>query len=238
MIPLIQILEDLTYGELAHTSLSGKLNQPKGINPSDYPIIIRHINSALADIYTRFSLKENEVILQQFDSITEYTLSSRYAVSTDDPNEPFKWILDSVETPFLDDISQVIAVYDGAGLPVPLNDVAQPNSVLMVNYNLMQIPYPVEGNVLALMYRAMHPRIDPTSDVSAVYVEIPLPLREPLMWYVASRVYGSKLGEDDRALSAEFLRRYNGRMDELQREGIYAFNDEQTDYKFTLGGWK
>lgn len=237
MILLSDFMEDLKYGELNGVSLSGGIDAPKEIVVADYPKIITHLNIGLTNLFSKFQLKENEVIIQQFDDVTEYVLNSKHAASNVTSQER-KWILDTPERPFQDDIIKITRAYDEEGNVIPVGDLNSPNAIFEVNYNTVQIPYPVGTNITSLIYRAKHPRINPnTPDLSSVELQVPEVFREALLWYVASRVHGASLDEASRARSVEYLQRYEARVAEVTRNGIFAQTDEDSNSAFARGGW-
>ena len=170
----------MTLEDLFETLALGELSQHKFgkggvIDLEDYPALISYTNRALTALHSRFPLQHKELLITQFDEITDYVLDPKYSISADDASVENKYIADSVEYPFLDDLLRVEAAFNGDGASKPLNDEYRSDSWYTPNPDTIQIPYPVEGNVAAIMYRANHAMIPTdTTDPSSVTINLPI----------------------------------------------------------------
>lgn len=153
---LSKLFKQLATGELSQVAISENGN----IQEDSYDAIVTHLNIGLTKLYTRFPLLEKEVVIQQFAHITLYTLSSQYAYTNDDSTEPYKYIIDSEENPFEDDVLRIEQAFDEGGVPISINDEFSSNRVIFTpSYDSVQIPLPEEENSIFITYRANHPEI-------------------------------------------------------------------------------
>ena len=95
---LQDIFDKLTFGELSQIGVSGN---GTGISQEDYPKLISHVNLGLTDLYTKFPLREREVVIQQYDEISFYELDITHAQSNTMPtsgrSNPFSFKYTSVK---------------------------------------------------------------------------------------------------------------------------------------------
>jgi hypothetical protein len=167
-----------------------------------------------------------------------YVLDSKFALSNIDSTEPVKYIIDSVERPFLDDVLQISAVYDESGIEMSVNDSTDCDSAFLPNYKTIQIPRPADDNTMFVVYRAQHPTIDDDFDnPSDVEVNIPGYAEEPLLTYIAARVHGSRLDMESQALSSELKARFDLQLGEIERVNLLHNTINDTNTKLGEGGW-
>ena len=212
---LNDIYEQLATGELSQH----KYGKSGAILPADYPALVSHINLALMELHKKFPINLKELQISQQSIINLYPLHSMYAVSTG-ANGATKYIIDTVEAPFLDDLIRIDAVYDDNGTIVPLNDESQVNSVFMAGYDTIQIPYAVDTANLFVLYRAEHERIFSTSDPLTTEVFLPSSLLEALMCYVAARCFSALNSPTSNATSSFYFGKFKMMCDEITDENI------------------
>ncbi|WAI96224.1 head to tail adaptor [Vibrio phage vB_VhaP_PG11] len=238
MLTLQDIFNDLEAGELAQFSFSAGLDEVNGIQPEDYPTLISHVNKALTALHVRFPLREREVTVQQYDELSFYLLDSKYSVLSTEPTDLPKYIIDTVERPFTDDILQIQAVYDEAGCKLPLNDDTACNGVWLTHYKTLQIPYPASDNTCFVLYRANHPAIAPDiTDPNLVQIDIPEYCIEPLLAYVAGRVYGRSMDQMQQSLSVGLMSKYEHMCTELEKFNVLHNNPNNTNTKLEQRGF-
>ena len=193
---LSDLFDQLAYGELSQLSMGGR--EGSGILESDYHLVVPHINLGLTELFKQFPLKQEEVFIQQYDHIQIYYLDSKYSErykpeiwvgEGTDPIDKY-YIMDSEHEPFNDNVLQVERVFNEDGQEYYFNDRNEPYSVLTPSYNSIQIPYPMNENVMNVIYRASHPKIELKGlDPDKQEVDLPLSHLEPLLLYVAARVH-------------------------------------------------
>lgn len=227
--------EQLALGELSQH----KLGKSGVITLADYPAVISHINRGLTALHSRFPLSHKELTLLQFDNITDYILDTKYSVSAADPTVAEKYIYDTAEKPFLDDLIRIDAAYDGQGCNVPINDEADIRSWFTPNNNTIQIPSPTAGVLVSVMYRANHAKIDRAlTDPSLVDLVIPQCLEAALGAFIASRAFIALGNQTSAQLSAFYSQLYESEIKQVKRLNLLQSSQNSSNYKFLLGGWK
>lgn len=232
---LSYIFEQLTYGELSQLSLGGSDNI--GIQPADYVGILPYINLALTELHKRFDLKLSEVIIQQYDELQLYTLHSDYAESNTESQEPYKYIMDSVYQPFVDDVLKIESVFNEDGEELFLND---PTAVWTINtpsFNVIQIPYPEKENTLLVTYRANHEIIYDSAIIDPANVEIKIPhtLLEALLLYIAHRKYANLHTDNDPEVN-NLLAKFEASCARVKALGLIN-DDNTTNTKLDENTW-
>jgi hypothetical protein len=235
---LLDILKDLTYGELSGLAIGNLIpgefdNEP---DPHEYEQVISYINLGLKEIYKRFFLRSRELDIQQHEEITTYKLSSDYAASNTASLIPLadRYILDTVDDPFLDDILKIEEIYDEEGTKLPMNDITEENSVYTPSYRMVQIPYPNNDATFSVQYRAAHPKIPVTLDTLPDDVEIELPnsLHAALLQYVGYRANLRSNSEK----SADYWQQFEKTCAHVENQGLEV-QGEPGDWRFDEHGW-
>jgi len=248
---LSDIFQQLQQGELSNLSMGNR--DERGIRPCDYNKILPHINLGLTELYKRFNLKNNEVVVQQYDHIQTYHLDSRYA-QTSIPNpitiplgglEISKYyIMDSIYQPFTDDVLRIEAIHNELGEELYINQDRSyykgSDKYWSVNtpaYNTIQVPYPENENQMIVTYRACHVPIvmDESSNLSRIHVPISQSYLEPLLMYVASRVY-TNLGTNEGNEGNNYTAKYEASMQRITELNLKN-NEDTFNIKLAENGW-
>lgn len=231
---LSELFEQLTHGELSQ--LDKATNEGLGITPESYPFIVAHVNMALTSLYKIFPLRMQEAIIQQEESIATYFLAKKFAVNGGS-NEPIKYLLDTVNAPFVDNVLRIDEVVNEAGDTILLNDVMEPTSIHTPNYNSILVPDPVQGELLSVLYRADHDPILVEGLIPNTYdLGIPNTLMEPLLFYIAFRAYASSPPIDGVSQSIGFLNKFEASIKRIKDLDLIN-EDEQPNRKFSDRGW-
>jgi hypothetical protein len=235
---LSSIFEQLSYGELSQLAIGGA--ETSGIVlSSDYPKLITHINLGLLELYKRFDLSRKEVFVQQYDEINLYYLDSRFAVTNTESPEPIKYIQDSVYRPFTDNVLRIEKVINECGSELYVNDDSKYWTVYTPDYNSIQVPWPDANNAMCITYRAS-PDVIPVVDVvpSEQEVNIPLSHLEPLLLYVASRIFASKpaLNNESNSKGMEYMSKYELSCKRIEDLNLVQ-NNNTTNMKLQNAGW-
>lgn len=235
---LLDILKDLTYGELADLHIGGLIpgesdNEP---DPHQYEQIIGYINMGLNELYKRFLLKTREIYVEQRAEVALYKLHSDYSfVNTASAiPEADRYIIDSVDAPFLDDILKIEEIYDEEGNKLPMNDYTEDLSVFTPSFNVIQVPYPQDNVTIAVQYRATHPKVvaDVNSEADQIEIELPNSLRDALLYFVGSRAHRATHTEK----SADYWQMYKKACDDVDMYGLEV-QGEPGDWRFDDKGW-
>lgn len=156
--------------------------------------IVEYINEGLLRLYTKFVLREKDVLIEMREGVTNYHLLKKYAYSNLDPEDPpasrcMPYILDLSHEKFEEDVIKVLAVYNSYNEKLPLNDLESLRSVFTPQHNVVQTANPIHGQALTIAYQASHPIVDVTEP--GCFIQLPPVLVPALLAYVASRVYGN-----------------------------------------------
>jgi len=232
---LVDLMDQLTAGELSQLSLGGI--DSIGIEECDYPKVIPHINLGLTALYTRFPIRKQEVIVQQYDHIQNYTLDSKYAESNTASTEKYKYVKDSVYEPFTNNILRIESVHNEDGQELFINDSEQYWAVHTKSYNVIHVPYPEQQNAMSVMYRADHDPIPVIgADPQTTEVNIPPGLLEALLFYIAARVY-SNLNTDGAITDGNnFMMKYEASCERAVVANIIN-KDNTLNTKLDKNGW-
>lgn len=238
LLTLHDIFHDFTSGEFAQLSIGGR---GKGkIEPEDYSLLIPHINLALIDLYTKFELRTRELQVDLKDWMSVYKLHSDFAYSS--PAEPVngypKYISDTPEHPFTDDIIRIEEAFNEDGSHVALNQPEVEGGIFTPRYDTIQVPQSIGGSTLFLVYRA-RPDLIPTDieDPSQVEIELPMSHRSALLYYVASRVFTSVTGQDTSAVGQEYRMKYMQEVTQIQQFNLNQENSSQLNKRIHNRGW-
>ncbi|RLC68216.1 MAG: hypothetical protein DRH97_03830, partial [Chloroflexi bacterium] len=161
------LFTNLTYGEFAQLEIGNFLPEENESEPDPkaYAQLSSHVNLGLAALYSEFFLASDEIYVTLHEEITIYTLSSNFAASNDASAEDPKYIADTAENPFTDNILKIEEIYDEVGNRIPLNDPTEDLSVFTTDFRSIQVPWPNDYNTVAVMYRASHDAIVYTADM-------------------------------------------------------------------------
>jgi hypothetical protein len=233
---LLELLTDLSYGEFSQLKTGNLIpgefeSEP---DPSAYAQFMSHVNLGLNALYKRFFLASKEIYIQQYEEIEEYILHSRFAESNTASAEPIKYIQDSVTHPFEDDLLKIEQVYDEGGNPLFMNDKTEELSIFTPTYRSIQVPWPNEFNIIAVQYRADHPRLLYTQgmDPSLIEVMVPNALQEALLFYIANRGLGSVGTEDGQS----YFMKYENSCKSVEKFGLQV-HGETGPWRFDWNGW-
>ena len=211
------VIDHLKTGEFYLENLGG--NDEENISSNNINLIINNINLGLIDLYKRFNLSIKEIHLQQFAQIQKYTLSSKYALSNTSSDQT-KYVIDTTDDPFLNDILLITNVYDEVGCELPLNDLNKPNSVFTPKYNVIQISCPKDENSNIILYRAAPEMLIPNCDFKQE-VPIPYTFLESLLLFIASRFKASRPTQESMIESNNYYQKYIASIELIKSEGLF-----------------
>jgi hypothetical protein len=230
---LSTIFEHLYYGELSQLNLGGP--EDGGIQENNYGKVISFLNLGMTELYKRFSLREKELLIELDETITHYRIHSDYA-ENGGSLEPIKYIKDDPAAPFSNDLLLIMNVYDEWGEERPLNEWMDDNAVFTPETHVLQVPNPVQGDTLSVIYRAK-PDLVPTTttDPTSVDVDVPDQLSTALFAYIAYRAHlGLPEGETSKA-SASYAR-FNAICRDVEQRGMINKEGSRND-KLDDNGW-
>lgn len=233
---LQEIFDQLSYGELGDLDVGNKHNG--GIAVEDYSKIVPHINMALTALYKRFTLAYDEVYVQQYDHISTYILDNKYAVTNTGSTEPIKYIDDTPYKPFNGDLLiKIDQVFNELGQELYTNDSNTHSSVYTPTYNSIQVAHPVSTNAMRIIYTKSHDRILVEGlNPATTNVDIPVSYLDPLLAFVASRVFASMGGVENQNQSNNYMQKYEMVCQEIERLNLTQ-KDNTSNIRLEINGW-
>lgn len=234
---LQEVFDQLSSGEFSQLSIGG---QGAGvISETNYGAVLNHINLGLVALYRRFNLKQNQLILQMQEDIKLYQLNSAFALHSRRSHAPVRYILDSDEARFEDDILKVERVLDEDGEPLSLNDDSDPFSVTTPSTLSLRVPDGLDNQDLTVIYRAKHPKliVEPTY-FNPAFIELELPEShlDALLYYVASRVNNPIGMTNEFHAGNSYMAKFEAACAELEGKGLQV-DQGQTNDRLHRNGW-
>lgn len=233
---LSDLFRMLSYGELQNLSLAGEGNGT--IAAAAQPRIVLYANDALMRLYTRFVLKEKDVLVEMHEHIMNYHLLPRFAVNYkptgDEDNELIRYLLDLPREPFIGDVVRILTVYSDQGVLLPLNDDGHGLSVFTPQANILQVPKPSLYRALSVGYQARHTKL--TGDLDQE-IEIPDTLLSALTSYIAYKTFSQMNSQDSSNKAQEFMALYESLcVEALDRDSVNS-SYSTTSHRFNSRGW-
>ena len=238
MFTLQEIFDNLTYGNLSHVSIG---NAALGyIEAKDYPKIVNGINNALTAIHKRFLLRKEEIQLQQQSGVSTYYIRSDFAASNTANPSVTKYLIDSAEKPFQDNLFKIESVTHADGTDWPLNDSSQEYPLFTPSFDVLVMPPSDPLEVVKIGYRANHPRIaipDTGFDPKLIQLHIPASMLDALSLNIASRIYTPlTAGDGQNSAASTFMYQYEQECLRLEMENM-ALQDDVSDTRFESNGF-
>lgn len=233
-----ELFRRLSYGELSNLSIG---EEGVGVIKEDaQPKIINYINEGLLRLHSRFLLRENILFFQQVEHLTYYYMLARFGRSklTDPPcpNTPHLYILDNEDEPFEGDFIKALQIIDQNSCVLPLNDPDDVRSLYTPQPNLIQVPQPVAGQVLAVEYQARHPKIS-LDDNGCTEIDLPEVLEGALSAYIGYKAYSHMNGADNAAKAGEYMALYESICMEVTVTDTVNQSRSGSNQKFYNRGW-
>ena len=211
---LFEVFEQLSVGELSQLSLGGA--ESGEINPSNYAKVVAHINLGLTALYTRFCLKESELIIPLVEGTLKYVLTAQ-------------------------DILKVERIYDAANAEWALNDEANSLACRTLSPTLLQIPQELldTSGLIRVNYRANHPRIVVASgyiNPSITELELPYSYLQALLYFVASRCHNPVGMINEFHVGNSYYAKYEAECTRLELENLEMGQGGQYE-RLYYNGW-
>lgn len=222
----------LSHGQLSNLSMGS--DTPGMIRVADRPRIILNMNEALLRLYTRFTLKEGEVILQLFGHITQYHLDKRFALNNPQRSEQhLPYIRDLPNEPYENQALGILTVFDGFN-ELAINDSENPLSLYTPFPTTLQVPYPSAGTLLAVQYRARHDELTGALEQEVI---IPAQLEGAFLSFVGYLTYSQINTPESQGIAAGHMALYEAVCGEIEQSGSVATRGPTTLSKFEIKGW-
>lgn len=228
-----ELFQRLSYGELSNLAIGG---EGSGTIPdASKPKLISYLNTALLRLYSKFVLKETYLFLQSYENITHYNLSKKHAQTSAAVTGIVRYILDTTERPFMDDVIKVTSVHRENGCELALNDVNAEYSLFTPQPLVLQIPKPIATDMITVLYQARHVPIGST-DLTAV-IDLPSVLEEALQLFMAHQIFFHMNGQDNGIKAAGYLKNYEMACQQVTDRDLVNSSVSTTENKFRQRGF-
>lgn len=240
-----ELFRRLSYGELSNLAISGEGSGT--IIEEKHPQIIQYANEGLLRIFSRFNLRQKDLIIEQVAHITNYHLRRQFAesIAGDDGNADniaHPYIKDLPHEPFDADVIRILEVHDSSGRERVLNDRGRADSLFTPQPDVLQVPRPCAGQALSVVYQARHPilrheKIREDEDLLAQRIAIPFYLEGALQAFIASLVYGHMNTQESIAKGQEHLAVCEVIFREVEDKDLVNQTVQTTHYKLNQRGF-
>lgn len=228
-----ELFRRLSYGELSNLSIGGEGSGT--IKEDGRNRIINYANEALVRLYSRYVLRENDLIIQLEDYITSYHISCKFALTHEETPGLTRYIVDHEGDPYTGDFIKALTIYNSVGERLPLNDVGNSMSVFTPQPNTIQVPFPASGEVIGVNYQAKHAPLPYDNEESCI--ELPTVLEGALTALIAHKVFLNMNGQENSAKAVEYLATYEGICAEVTDRDLVNSSSSQTSEKFYERGF-
>lgn len=230
---LDELFSKLSRGELSNLAMSSEGSGE--IVDASIEKLINYTNEGLLKLYSRFVLKESELMIEQQAHITQYYLTPKHAMSKGPSEKIPRYIMDLHCASYTGDLIKILRVYDLTGCEKPLNDEESYSAVYTPQPHVLQVPYPVQGEPLSITYQAKH-KIISVADMDD-QLDIPSTLEMPLQNYVAYKVFCHMNGQENVVKGQEFLQSYEAECLEIENKDLVNGTKSNTPTRFNRRGW-
>lgn len=245
---LSEIFRQLSYGELSQLNIGGSGSGV--IADADYDRLVGCINLGLTALHTRFPLKRKQLTLQVVPGQEVYYLKPEFTVSSDTSDEPVRYILDSVDDPFLEDVLKVEALFTAVGYELVLNSRGNAYSAFTPAHGVITLPSVIHSptgdtesqyltDTVVVDYRANHEYLPAGVGMylaDNVEVDLPYQYLQALLYFVASRLHSPMGMVNEMHMGNSFATRYELACQELERYNV-GVDQMGNMNKFSNRGW-
>jgi hypothetical protein len=239
MILLQEIFDTLATGEFSHIKLGNSLQGT--ITEADYPKMVAAVNLGLLDLHKKFPLRKGEFIVHQHPAVTNYYLRKEHAASLSEMGAEL-YIEIGEEDSFPQDFLHVSSLWQADGVEIPLNDPAQKTlGGFTPSFDTLKMIPRQPPIAVHVEYRARYPQIVITESFAPEKVQLHIPdfIVEPLLYFVASRVFrgiASKATEGETTSAITYHTLYRTACLEIQHLGLVTPDDSASE-QFSNHGW-
>ena len=173
---------------------------------SNVDAMLSYINQALVAVYEEFTLKTGEQVVVLHENQTIYELNA--------------------------DCMVVLGAYDEDGKQLTINDEKDPFSILTPSYNEIQVPNPVEGEAIGVIYLVEPTKMVTVNDV----LPVPRSMVQPMLMYIGFLAHASIDGGVQTENNTHYMR-YKAAVDRVRALGLIATDTTSTDEKFNERGF-
>ena len=220
------IIDDLQAAEFSELAIGDS-----AFTETNTPRYLKLIQSALTELHVQFLLRQEGLMIQPLEGLVDYPLHSDHADTS--KVETIKFIVDSVYQPFNWEPLQILGAYDELGNEIPINAPNHICGIYVSTPRSVMIPAPVTERQISLVCRADHNELSGLTDD----INIPLTMRNALLWFIASRVWATRKDEQAMSKSIQYMQRYLDACTLLSDTGTGVAGDV-IDFNYNQCGWR
>lgn len=242
---LADVFESLALGELSGSSYT-ELNGYELI-PNQLPKVINAINQGMTFIHTQLPIKHNQILLQITDGIGTYYLDKRYAVSNENSDSLVRYILDTKERPFKEDILNIVGVFSLEGHQYPLNDQYAIGSLFTPDFNSISVPLAMwldhtkpnnAVDKLVILYQANHEKIPLTEPLDSNFTINLSPTYLAILYAYVAHLLFMQIGTPEGVnQSNTYFAKFNTLIETAKEQGIGVITQTGVNIKPLLRGY-
>jgi len=236
MLKLKDLFTLLAAGDLSNVSL-GRDSYGE-INETEYPKVIGAINLGLVELCKRFRLLENELLLHVTPATSLYYLRDANVVGLVPSPTRYIELLSGQSSV---NIIEVTGVFDSAGNEIIINNRHTTPSIVQAATDTLRFSGLTAATTYNVVYQAHPDKIDLNTAYSSETCILPVPdaVIEPLMFYVAHRIYkpgGVNNSAANADKSAGYQQQYELSCQKIELLGLGIQNCDSED-TFAAKGW-
>ena len=220
------IINDLQMGEFSELQLGDS-----SLTTQNLPRFINLIQSALTEFHTKFLIRQEELVIQPIEGVVDYPLLADFALTSEVVGT--KFIMDSVYQPFNWEPLQILGAYDELGNEIPINAPNHICGIYVSTPRSVMIPAPVTARQISLVCRANHTALTGLTDD----INIPTTMRNALVWFIASRIWGSRKDDQASNKSIMYMQQYLSACELLRNTGTGIAVDI-VEFNYKRDGWR
>lgn len=201
---------------------------------SDNSAIIGFINLGLIELYKRFPIETNEVLIQIGDRTSPYYINdTTYRMPSN-----YMFIIAAYDEIPADN---EFADYDNS---IPINEEENHQSILTIGFNKIQIPAAPDRATVSVLYLSSpvllneDDILDDNGSIVDGYVEVPLPytLMEAMLHYIGYRGHGSVESNVQTENNTHYMR-FESSCSRIRELGLITPDDLNSSIRFRKKGF-
>lgn len=239
MISLKDVFSLLASGEFSNLSLSKDRNG--NIDEADYGKVIGHINLAVVELYKRFKLQEDEVVLHINPAVNTYYLRPEFMTNLSSISTSRY-----IERPYDSDgnlnIIEIKDIFDADQNRIVINNRFYVPYIRQASDDTLKISGIEEASTLSIVFQS-HPSpivLDDDFNINTYQLNIPRTILEAVLNYVAARVYkpiGANNSTANSDKGSSYDHKYELACQKIEQFGLHIDDDDKDPDKFTRQGW-
>jgi hypothetical protein len=237
-ITVEELFRTLSYGPLSNLALSNDGNGE--IRDNKQAEILGYVNSGLLRLHSKFLVREQELILRLISGKTNYVIDRKFSQSGHKLGSLDPIYIMDILNPYQSDWIKALGVTDQRGCDLKLNDTENPCSIFTPRPSLVQVPRGLDGHSLSINYQAKHPTLvhkeDGSIDLSQE-IDLPEAFHEPLLSFVASKVFSHMNTNESTMKSQEHYAQFNMLCNEIVDNDLVGSTISITNTNFERKGW-